>query len=101
MLPLGSVVKLKGNEGKLVIYCRYPLYKTEKKEGYCDYAACLFPFGQMGPESIFFNSEDIDTVVHTGYTDEEEDKFLEAAEKSLKETGYQKIILKKQLGNII
>lgn len=47
LLPLGSVVKLKNGEQKIMIISRLPLYNNEGTIGYFDYGACLYPNGQV------------------------------------------------------
>lgn len=42
-----------------------------------DYVACLYPEGNINEEyNYLFNHEDIDEVIHRGYTDLEEENML-------------------------
>ena len=42
-----------------------------------DYSAAFYPMG-LNPEQLFyFNREDVDRIVFKGYSDEEEDRFVE------------------------
>ena len=63
LLPLGSVVKLKNEEQKIMIISRLPLYNNKGNIGYFEYEACLFPNGQVDQQMYFFNKTDIDKVV--------------------------------------
>lgn len=63
LLPLGSVVKLKNGEQKIMIISRLPLYNNEGTIGYFDYGACLYPNGQVDQQMYFFNETDIDKVL--------------------------------------
>ena len=77
LLPLGSIVILNDGEKKLMIYGRYQLTTDSDKE--FDYVACLWPEGNLNAEQTYlFNHSDIDTVIYSGYSDEEDSAFLEA-----------------------
>jgi len=77
LLPLGSIVILKGGEKKLMIYGRYQITVENKTE--FDYIACLWPEGNLDVEHTYlFNHSDIDIVVHRGYSADEDIVFLEA-----------------------
>ena len=69
MLPIGSVVLLKGGSKTLMIFGRKQMSTLNNKVW--DYLACFYPEGSIGPEYCFlFNEEDIDEVVFCGYSDE-------------------------------
>jgi len=68
LLPLGSIVLLKGGDKKLMIYGRCQLAADSNAE--FDYVACLWPEGNLNVEYTYlFNGSDIETVVHCGYSD--------------------------------
>lgn len=90
-LPLGSVVKLKKGERKLMITSRVPLYNNKGTIGYFDYAGCLHPVGQNGQQTFFFNEEDIEEVFFHGYIDEEEEKYQVLYEKEMQQVKYPKL----------
>jgi len=76
LLPLGSVVLLKGGRKKLLIFGRLQISNDDQK--LWDYVGCLYPEGNLGPEYCFlFNRPDVEKVVHTGYSDEEDRQLLE------------------------
>jgi len=80
LLPLGSIVILKGGEKKLMIYGRCQIAAESKSE--FDYVACLWPEGNLDVEHMYlFNHSDIAIVVHRGYSDDEDTAFLEALEQ--------------------
>ncbi|GAB6933383.1 DUF4176 domain-containing protein [Calditerricola satsumensis] len=74
LLPIGSVVTVKGLEKKLMIYGR-----KQKRGGtneIYDYVACMYPEGNISSQyNFFFNHKDIDKVIFRGYEDEEERFF--------------------------
>ncbi|MBQ3018134.1 MAG: DUF4176 domain-containing protein [Clostridia bacterium] len=75
-LPIGSVVILKDAEKKIMIYGRRQRRITDEVE--YDYIACLYPEGNINEEYMYlFNHEDIETVVHRGFSDAEEEAFVE------------------------
>lgn len=79
LLPMGSVVLLREGLQKLVVIGRGVVYADQEtgKDAFSDYMAALYPSGTNPKTTIFFNHEDIDKVVFKGYSDEEEERFLE------------------------
>lgn len=74
LLPIGSVVLLKGADKRIMITSRI-ITKAGTEDIY-DYAACYYPEGIIDPRSmIFFNRESIDTVFFIGFQDSEELEF--------------------------
>ena len=74
LLPIGSVVLLKGGE-KRVMICGRIQAKNGESEVF-DYSGCMFPQGIISSDSMyFFNHEDIDTVYFIGCQDAEELAF--------------------------
>ena len=58
-----------------MIYGRRQKRVNEEKE--YDYIACLYPEGNINENYMYlFNNEDIDTVVFRGYSDGEEEAFV-------------------------
>ncbi len=74
LLPIGSVVLLKGASKKLMITGR--ILSDEKLEQIYDYVSCLYPEGNIGEENqYFFNRDAIERVLFIGLQDEEELTF--------------------------
>ncbi|MGT2965091.1 DUF4176 domain-containing protein [Streptococcus acidominimus] len=67
LLPLGSLVILKGNTKKMMIVSRVIAVPVKGEVYRFDYGACLYPEGLMGDSLIYFNQEDILKVVQEGY----------------------------------
>lgn len=75
-LPIGSVVLLKNGEKKVMIYGRRQRRVTEVDKEY-DYIACLYPEGNIDENYMYlFNNENIDKVIYRGYSDAEEEAFI-------------------------
>lgn len=75
-LPMGSIVLLKEGTKKLMIYGRKQIEIKSKRE--FDYVACLYPEGNINEEYMFlFNNEDIEEVIFRGYSNSEDEEFLE------------------------
>ena len=75
-LPIGSVVLLHNGKKKVMIYGRRQIRNGEKLE--YDYMACLYPEGNINDNFRYlFNHEDIETVVYRGYSDAEEEAFVD------------------------
>lgn len=76
MLPLGTVVLLKGGK-KRVMVCGRVLTRAGEDKIY-DYCACYFPEGIIGSKNmVFFDTEAIEQVFFMGYKDIEEQNFSE------------------------
>ena len=76
LLPIGSVVLLENGEKKIMIYGRKQLAKVNNQE--YDYVACLYPEGNISEDYTYlFNHSDIKEVVFKGYTDEEDEAFVQ------------------------
>jgi len=74
LLPIGSVVLLKGGKKRIMI-CGRIQKKVDSDEVY-DYSACYYPEGIINPKELFlFNNDDIDEVYFVGFQDVEEFKF--------------------------
>lgn len=74
LLPLGSVVLLKGGTKRIMICGRM---QERVEDGiHFDYCACYYPEGILEPERLFlFNHEDIATIEFRGFENEEEKRF--------------------------
>ena len=76
LLPIGSVVLLKGAEKRLMIY-GVMQHDNENTDVEYDYCGVVYPEGNIGGETTFlFNSEDIQTVYFRGYEDAERQRFM-------------------------
>ncbi|AJS59063.1 DUF4176 domain-containing protein [Paenibacillus sp. IHBB 10380] len=74
LLPLGSVVLLKGAYKNLVVYGRKQVHIDTNK--IYDYIGVVFPEGYIDPDySFLFNHEDIEVVKYVGYLNDEEKDF--------------------------
>ena len=76
LLPIGSVVLLKGGQRKLMITGR--ILSDQKMEEIYDYVGVLYPYGMTGDENqFFFNDDAIDQIFFIGFQDEDELSFRE------------------------
>ena len=74
MLPIGSVVLLKGGDKRVMICGR--IQAREGESIIYDYSACYFPEGIIDASNMFFfNRDAIDTVFFIGCQDQEELMF--------------------------
>ena len=90
MLPLGSIVILKGNTKKMMIIARLIALPVKGQVYRFDYGACLYAEGMVGDSLIYFNQEDIFKVVQEGYTDDDNEIMLENIEAMLQQTDIPK-----------
>ena len=71
LLPVGSVIKLKGEDKRLMIFGI--LQKLSDDDTIYDYVGVPYPEGFIGTDFQFvFNSSDIEEVVFTGFESEED-----------------------------
>lgn len=83
LLPLGSIVILKGGLRKLMIIGIKIAPEEEPKKFY-DYIGVLYPEGFIGDEGHFlFNHSDINDIIFTGYSNPEREDFLDFLETNL------------------
>lgn len=85
ILPIGTIVSLKGSERRVMI-----MGIAQKERGsedkIWDYSACLFPEGYLGADQVYlFDNEQIDMVYAIGYQDKEQSEFKKKAEMLLEE----------------
>lgn len=74
LLPIGSVVLLKGGEKRIMI-CSRVIAKAGTDQIF-DYAACYYPEGVYDSDNLFFfNRDEIDVVFFLGFQDPEEIEF--------------------------
>lgn len=74
MLPIGSVVLLKGGDKKIMICGR--IQAKDGEDAIYDYSACYYPEGIVDASSMFFfNRDAIETVYFLGFQDKEELDF--------------------------
>jgi hypothetical protein len=71
LLPIGSVVILKGTNQKMVICGICQEVEEESGKVLYDYSALLHPYGYVDREHLYvFNSDAIEQVCSVGYIDE-------------------------------
>lgn len=76
LLPIGSVVLLKGGEKRIMICGRI---QTKSGEDIIyDYSACYYPEGIIDSKHMFFfNNDAIEKIFFIGFQDQEELSFQE------------------------
>lgn len=74
LLPIGSVVLLKGGTKRVMIYGRMQRQVDNNK--LWDYVACYYPEGNTDPDKSFlFDQEQIERVFFIGFQDDEEFQY--------------------------
>lgn len=85
LVPLGTVVKIKGSE-KLMMVCGYASTSAAKPKALYDYSGFLYPEGYVDMHKVYqFNNEQIEGIVAMGYQDIETNRYLRALEGKLQE----------------
>ena len=85
LIPLGSIVKLRGNAKKAMIVARAVGIKQGDGMVYFEYAACGYPEGVISDQLMFFDTKEIAEVVWKGYADEDNDIVMKDVELWRKE----------------
>ena len=76
LLPIGSVVLLKGATKKMMIFGIKQLDEKNPEIEY-DYSGVPYPEGNVGTDAQYlFNHSDIGMVAFRGYEDEEREEFI-------------------------
>lgn len=89
LLPIGSVVLLKGGVRKLAIIGVKPV-RPEEPERVYDYLGVLYPEGYLGGKSCFlFNHSDINDIIYFGYDNPERKAFLQYMEQAAQDRAIQ------------
>lgn len=86
LLPIGSVVRLRDGNKRLMVCGRV---QTDVATGKTyDYSACLYPEGMINSEEMYlFDNENIKTLFFVGFQDEEEIAFRKFIDEQLAEQG--------------
>lgn len=97
MLPIGTIVYLKEGTSKIMIINRGPIIKKDEGDILYDYTGVLYPLGFDINKMLYFNHENIDTVIFKGYEDEEEERFITVLNNMLesKKNQFEKGVIKK------
>ena len=78
LLPIGSIIRLKGAERNLMIYGVMQTQDDPEDPREFDYVGVIYPEGHIGQQMQFlFDHQDIEEIVFRGYEDEERTAFLE------------------------
>lgn len=76
LLPIGTIVRLKDAEKRMMIF-GIKQTNTEEGEKEYDYIGVMYPEGYLGGEYQFlFNHEDIETIYYRGFEDGERGEFI-------------------------
>ena len=76
-LPIGTIFLTKNDIVMKIIIGYLQLDKTNEEVK--DYVTIPFPFGMMSMEMLnYYNHEDIEKIIYTGYKNDDFNKFNEA-----------------------
>ncbi|MCI8785325.1 MAG: DUF4176 domain-containing protein [Eubacterium sp.] len=82
LMPIGSVVRLKEAEKKLMIIGIKQL--NEEKGTVKDYIGVMYPEGYLNKEVFFtFDQEDVEETIFEGYRSKEQETFFEQVSEVL------------------
>ncbi len=80
ILPIGSIVKLKGGNKRLMIFGIKQLKKSSETDELTeyDYIGALYPEGNLGQKSQYlFNHTDVENIYFRGFEDLERQMFVQ------------------------
>ncbi len=85
-LPIGTVVMLKGGTKRVMITGYMIFSKSSAEKKLFDYGGCVFPEGMIdSSNTIGFNRNQIDQIIHRGLEDEEQKEFIKLVDESADE----------------
>jgi hypothetical protein len=90
LLPLGSVVIVRGGVKKVMIIARGLATALEGGTKFFDYGGCLYPEGVIGDGLLYFNHADIQKAVYEGFVDEDEALMVENINEWVVKSGYER-----------
>lgn len=99
-LPLGSVVIVNGGIRKYVIVARGLQVKIEGKDHFFDYGACRYPEGMIGDQLMYFQHSNIEKVVFTGFSDEDNELMVKNIQSAIEEKGIAHTDVKELKGQL-
>lgn len=91
ILPIGSVVLIKNVDFPVLIVGQLPVYKSDDEYGYFDFSGTETPIGLNKNNVLFFNFEDIETILFVGYIDARFQEYLTKYDKIISEIGLKKL----------
>lgn len=74
LLPIGSIVKLKNMDKKVMITGLLSILPSDKNR-LKDYSGCFYPEGMIDNKCILFDTEEIDELIYVGYVNDEEREY--------------------------
>lgn len=81
VLPIGTIVLLKGSVTKVMV-TGFKQISSKEKNIIRDYSGVIYPVGNLGSNSLLmFDHEDIQDIIFTGYKNSEFDEMIAALEK--------------------
>lgn len=96
ILPIGTVVKLKNME-KRVMIIGYGAKKIDEQDKIWDYIVCPFPYGVVNlQKTLVCNTEDIEVLYAIGYQDAEVLHYCREVAEGLKNNVKNEEIQKKE-----
>ena len=75
LLPLGSVVRIRGNDKTLMVISRAVVVKDDERQFYYDYGCCLWPEGLMSDAVVYCNDNAVEEVLFRGLENDDERKL--------------------------
>ena len=76
LLPIGSVVRIKGEESSFMIVGYFSV-QNDNPDRVWDYVGVLFPQGCLDTTQTYtFDKEQIEEIQYIGYEDEEQKQFI-------------------------
>jgi hypothetical protein len=76
LLPIGSIIRLKGGKKRLMIYGIKQVDQGDEDKEY-DYVGVCYPEGNMGLNTQYlFDNIDIEELYFRGYEDDERAEFM-------------------------
>ncbi len=91
VLPVGSIVRLKGSSIQILVIGRAIINYINGVKVFSDYVGCIYPDGIMNDKLLYFNNYDILSTIYIPEIDEDEEMLAKLIKDIIEENKIYKL----------